>query len=351
MSKNYYDILGVDKNATKEDIKKAYRNLAKKYHPDNSHGDTDEEKFKEISDAYSILSDDTKKSNYDNFGTPDGQQGFGGFGGFGGFDMSDMFSEMFNGMGGFGFQQQQNIKRGNDIKLKVTIDITDVNNGLEKKLKYKREVKCKSCNGWGGDHEHCTHCNGTGKVTQQRRMGYQTIITTVNCPHCNGDGFTITKSCNVCNGTGVTREDSDLSINIPKGVNNGDQFQANGKGNAPIRAGNGGIYGNLFIFIEVVNNTELIREGYNLIFNAKLSFTKMILGCDFIIPSLEGNIKIKIDPHSKPTEIKRLKNKGLSDQRGQKGDLLVVLNLDIPKKLSKQEKELLQKLSECDNFK
>ena len=347
MDKNYYDILEVDRTASKEDIKKAYRKLAKKYHPDKNHEHTDEEKFKEISDAYSILSDDTKKSNYDNYGNPDGPQGFQG----GGFDMNDIFGSVFGGMGGFGFQQQPNIKRGYDIKLKVTIDITDVNTGLDKKLKYKREIKCKTCNGWGGEHEHCNHCGGTGKVAQQRQMGFTTIMTTANCPQCNGDGFIVTKECPDCNGSGLMVEESELNVSIPKGINTGDQFQANGKGNAPIRPGNGGIYGNLFIVTEVVNNTELERNGNNLIFNAKIPFTKMMLGCDIIIPSLEGNVKIKVDPCSKPNDIKKLKNKGLSDQRGQRGDLLVVLHLDIPKKLSKEEKELLEKLSEYDNFK
>lgn len=348
MDKNYYDILEVDRTASQDDIKKSYRKLAKKYHPDNNHEHTDEEKFKEISDAYSVLSDETKKSNYDNYGNPDGPQGFTGNGGF---DMNDIFSGMFGGMGGFGFQQQPNVKRGYDIKLKVTIDITDVNNGLDKKLKYKREVKCKTCNGWGGEHEHCSHCNGTGKVSQQRQMGFTTIMTTSNCPVCNGDAFVVKKECPDCKGTGLISEESELNITIPKGVNNGDQFQANGKGNAPMRAGNGGIYGNLFIFIEVVNNTILERDGNNLIYNVKISFTKMMLGCDIIVPSLEGNIKIKINPYSKPNDIKKLRDKGLSDQRGNRGDLLVILNLDIPTKLSKEEKELLEKLSEFDNFK
>ena len=342
MEKNYYDILEVDRTASKDDIKKAYRKLSKIYHPDISDEHNDGEKFKDISEAYSILSDDTKKSNYDNYGNPDGPTNFGGFGGFG--DMSDIFSQ-------FGFGQQQKVKRGYDIKLKVTIDITDVNTGLDKKLKYKREVKCHSCNGWGGEHSHCSNCNGSGRVTVNQQMGYTNFVTSHDCPVCNGDGFIITKTCNTCNGSGLTSEDSELNVTIPKGINNGDQFQANGKGNAPLRPGNGGIVGNLFIVIEVINNTELQRDGNNLIYNANVSFTKLILGGDLIIPSLEGSVKIKVNPHSKVNDVKKLKGKGLSDQRGYKGDLLVVLNLDIPKKLSKEEKELLELLSTMDNFK
>jgi len=345
MDKNYYDILEVDKTATKEDIKKSYRKLSKKYHPDKSEEHVDGEKFKEISEAYSVLSDDTKKSNYDNYGSPDGPIGFGGSG----FNMEDIFSNMFGG-GGFGFQQPT-IKRGYDIKLKVSIDLIDVNTGIDKKLKYKREVKCKSCNGWGGDHDHCTNCNGTGKVSIRRQMGPTTIMSTSNCPVCNGDGFIITNECPDCKGSGLVVEESELNVNIPKGINTGDKFQANGKGNSPIRPGNGGIYGDLIIFIEVINNTPLERIGNDLLFNAKIPFTKMMLGGELIIPSLDGNIKIQINPHSKPNDIKRLRKKGLSDQRGTMGDLLVKLDLEIPKKLSKEEKELLQKLSEFDNFK
>lgn len=348
MSKNYYDILGVDKNSTPNDIKKAYRKLSKNHHPDVG---GEEEKFKEISEAYSILSDETKRSNYDNYGDPNGPQigGFGGgnpFGGFGGgFNMDDIFSQF-----GFGGQQQK-VKRGYDIKLKVTIDITDVNTGLDKKLKYKREVKCKSCNGWGGEHDNCTHCNGTGRINIQRQTAFGNILSQSECPHCKGDGYVITKPCNTCKGSGLTSEDSELNVSIPKGINNGDKFQANGKGNSPLRPGNGGIYGDLLIFIEIVNNTKLERDGNNLIYHINLSFTKLMLGGDIIVPSLEGNVKIKINPYSKPNDIKKLKNKGLSDQRGYKGDLLVILNLDIPNKLSEKEKELLTKLSELDNFK
>ena len=351
MSKNYYEVLGVDKNTSKDDIKKAYRNLAKKYHPDKNPEHKDfEEKFKDLSEAYSVLGDDAKKSNYDNYGNPDGPTGFGGF------NSGDIFADMFgSAFGGFGsgFQSQQNrsTKRGYDIKLKISIDLTDVISGLDKKIKYNREVKCKSCDGWGGEHDTCSDCNGSGKVNMKRQMGSTIIMSTVDCPKCKGDGYIITHECNECKGTGVVKEETELNVNVPKGINHGDKFQASGKGNSPIRPGNGGIYGNLIIFIDVINNTQLQRDGQNLIFNLYLPYTKLILGGEAIIPALEGDVKIVINKFTKPNDVKKLKGKGLADQRGNRGDLLVVVNLTIPKQITDEEEELLNQLSKLNNFK
>lgn len=354
MSKNYYEILDVDKNASKDDIKKSYRKLAKKYHPDKNPEHADfEEKFKDVSEAYSILSDDTKKSNYDNYGNPDGPQGFGGFGGGGGFDMGDIFGNMFGGGFGGGFQQptQRSVKRGYDIRIKVSIDIIDVNTGLDKKVKYNREVKCKSCDGFGGQHDTCTNCGGSGKINTKRQMGYTTYMTTTDCPHCNGEGHIITHKCPDCNGNGVVTEETELNVSIPKGINTGDKFQANGKGNSPIRPGSGGIFGNLIIIVDVINNTLLERNGQNLIYNLYLPFTTLILGGQAIIPTLEGDVKIIINKSTKPNDTKKLRGKGLADQRGTRGDILVVVNLSIPNNISDEEENLLKQLSELENFK
>lgn len=351
MASNYYETLEVDKGASKDDIKKSYRKLAKKYHPDTNPDHKDfEQKFKDVSEAYSVLSDDNKRSNYDRYGSADGPQGFSGFGGGGGF--GDIFGDIFGGGFDTGFSSQgRNIKRGYDIKVKIAIDITDVNTGLNRNIKYKRDVKCKSCDGWGGDHTTCNTCNGTGKVNVRRQMGFHTVMSSMECSTCKGDGFIVTNQCNTCHGNGVVSEDSELSVDIPKGINEGDKFQANGKGNAPIRPGNGGVYGNLIILIDIVNNTPLQREGQNLVFNLNIPFTTLMLGGIVLIPTLEGDVKINIQELTKPGEIKRLKGKGLSDQRGRRGDLLVVVLMDVPNKLSNDEKDLLKELSEKTNFK
>lgn len=347
MSKNYYDILEIDKNASMDEIKKSYRKLAKKYHPDKNPEHTDyEEKFKEVSEAYSILSDETKRSNYDNYGNPDGPQGFDSFGG--GFDMGDIFNSFFGG----GFHQaQRSVKRGSDVQIRLKINIRDVNTGIDKKIKYSRNVKCKSCDGWGGEHTTCNNCNGTGKMNVKKQTGFATFMTTIDCNICNGDGFIITRTCNTCSGKGIIKEDTELNINIPKGINDGDKFQGNGKGNSPIRPGNGGIYGNINIIINVENDTDLERDGNNLIYRLNVPFTTLMLGGDVIIPTLEGDVKIPINRFTKINDIKKLRNKGLSDQRGNKGDLLVVVDMSYPNKLTQEEKELLEKLSKMDNFK
>lgn len=346
MKKDYYSILEIDKTATKDEIKKAYRKLAIKYHPDKNQGDKDaEEKFKEITEAYEILSDETKKSNYDNYGDPSGGGNFGDFsGGF-----SDIFGDIFGGFGG-GFNQRTTNK-GDDIKVKINIDIKEINSGATKNIKYKKNVKCNSCNGFGGDHIPCSKCSGTGKINQRRQMGNTIINTMTNCDCCNGNGYTIKHKCNKCNGTGVVNEQSELSVTIPKGVHTGDKFSANGKGNAPYNAGNGGIFGNLFIIIEVINKTDLIIDGNNLIYNLYLSYPSIKIGCDVNIKTLDGEIKFKVSPLSKFNDVKRVKGKGLSDQRGNMGDLMVVIKEKDIKKLSDEEKELLEKLSKLENFK
>lgn len=347
MNKDYYNILGVDKNATKDEIKKAYRKLAIKYHPDKNPNDKNaEEKFKEISEAYDVLNDDTKKSNYDNFGDPNSNGSFGGFGGgFGGFD----FGDIFGGFGG-GFNQRTTNK-GDDVYVKVNIDINEVNSGATKNIKYKRNIKCDSCNGYGGDHIPCSKCHGTGRINAQRRMGNTIINTMSNCDCCNGNGYTIKHTCSKCNGKGVVTDNTELNITIPKGCHSGDKFQSNGKGNAPYNAGNGGIYGNLFINIEVINKTDFIIDGNNLIYNLYLSYPNIKLGCDVNIKTLDSEIKFKVHPLSKFNEIKRVKGKGLSDQRGNMGDLMIVIKEKNIKKLSDEEKELLEKLSKMENFK
>ncbi len=363
MAKDYYDILGVDKSSSTEDVKKAYRKMAMKYHPDKNPDNAEaEEKFKDISEAYSVLSDETKKSNYDQFGDPDGRmhQGFDMNDFMNNFNMGDMFGggNPFGGggFGGFGDmfgggRSRQNIKRGSDLRVKVSIDITDVNTGYEKNIKYKRKIKCTDCEGHGGEQKKCPKCYGTGQMKVNKNMGFATISTVTRCDACGGHGSTLVTTCNTCHGDGVMESETELNVTLPKGVENNDRFQAQGKGNYPERSGDNGVYGNMIIDVYVENNTELERNGSNLIYNAEISFTTLMLGGEILVPSLEGDIKIKIPKYTKPNEIKRIRNKGLANQRGQKGDLMVVVHLDVPNKLTKEEKRILDELSNQDNFK
>jgi molecular chaperone DnaJ len=350
--KNYYEILGVDKSATKDEIKKAYRKLAIKYHPDkNPDNKESEDKFKEVSEAYEILSDDAKKSNYDNFGDPSGQQGFnfGDFMGNGGFNIN--MEDLFGFGGGFGGGQSQRINKGQDLYIKASINLIDVRDGVDKTFKYNRDVKCHSCAGFGGDHTDCPKCAGSGRVRVSQRTPMGIISTIADCPDCNGCGFTVTTTCPDCNGNGVTNEAAELNIKIPKGINNGDKFQLNGKGGAPYRPAKGGIIGNLVIELTVEPDKYLKRDGNNLIYDLNIPITKLIFGGKSIIPTLDNDVTVNIKPHSKNGDILRLKGKGVSDQRGELGDQLINIRVDVPQKISNEERELLEKLSQFDNFK
>jgi molecular chaperone DnaJ len=360
MSKDYYDILGLDKNASADDIKKSYRKMAMKYHPDKNPDNAESEaKFKDISEAYSVLSDANKKANYDRYGDPDGRmhQGFDMNDFMRNFNMGDVFGggspfghggSLFDDM--FGRQQGGPVKKGSDLRVRIKINIRDVNTGYEKNIKYSRKVKCETCDGLGGEQTTCRKCHGAGKIQVNKNMGFATISTTTNCNMCQGHGHIITNECEVCHGHGVVDKDTELNIKLPKGIENSDRFQANGKGNMAERPGKNGIYGDLVIDVVVENDTPLERNGSNLIYNLYIPFTTLMLGGESIVPTLDGEVKIKIPPYTKPNEIKRIRNKGLCNQRGTKGDIMVVIHIDIPKNLTKQEKSLLEKLSKQDNF-
>lgn len=356
MAKDYYNVLGLDNSASTEDIKKSYRKMAMKYHPDKNPDDSAaEEKFKDISEAYAVLSDDTKKANYDQFGDPDGRmhQGFDMHDFMRNFNMGDMFGGGGSPFGGNPFGGQSNarsIRRGSDLRVKMTIDITDVNTGIDKTIKYHRKVECTACDGFGGDQQVCTKCNGVGKIKVNKNMGFATISTVTTCDMCHGHGNIIKTPCSVCKGEGVVDQETEFNVNLPKGIEDNDRFQANGKGNMPERPGNSGIPGNLIIDVKVENNTLLERNGSNLIYNLQLPYTTLMLGGEAVIPTLDGEVKIKIGAYTKPNEVKRLRNKGLASQRGVKGDLMVIIHLDIPKSLTKEEKKLLEKLSSYKNF-
>jgi molecular chaperone DnaJ len=365
MSKrDYYEILGVAKNASDDEIKKAYRKMAIKYHPDKNPGDKGaEEKFKEAAEAYEVLSNAEKKARYDRFGHAGvgGAAGGGGFGGGfsgGGMSMEDIFEQfgnIFGGGFGGGFSsggggRRQN--RGSDLRVRVKLNLKEIAEGAEKKIKLNKYVGCKSCNGTGADKgtakENCGTCRGTGVYTRMQQTILGTMQTQGPCPSCGGQGSVIKEKCKTCFGDGIVREDDNIVLNIPAGVAEGMQLSVSGKGNAAAR---GGINGDLLLVIEEEAHPELVRDGNNLLYNLFISLPDAALGCNPEIPLIEGFAKVKIEEGVQSGKILRLKGKGLPDvnSRG-KGDLLVKVNVWTPTSLSSDEKKLLEKLRDSKNF-
>lgn len=364
--RDYYEILGVGKDATADQIKKAYRKAAIKYHPDKNPGDKEaEDKFKEAAEAYDVLSNPDKKARYDRFGHAGMSGGFssadaGGFGGFSMNDIFDRFGDIFGGhfgggfSGGFGgFDGGRRVNKGSDLRVKVKVTLADIASGVHKKLKINKMVTCSTCGGSGAKDSHsystCSTCQGRGVVTREVNTFFGRAQTTQTCPTCGGDGKIITDKCKSCGGEGVTKAEEIVEVNIPAGVGEGMQLSVAGKGNA---ARHGGIAGDLLIVIEEEPHPELIRDGSDLIYNLKLGVTEAILGTSVEIPTVDGKVKIKIEPGTQPGRVLRLKGKGLPDINGYgKGDMLVCVDIFIPKNLSKEEQAMLGKLSESENFK
>ncbi len=363
MSKrDYYEILGIQRDASKDEIKKAYRKMAIKYHPDKNPGDKkSEDHFKEAAEAYEVLSDDNKRARYDQFGHA-GMNGGSGGGGFSGRGMTvedifsqfgDIFGGHFGGFGGFGGgRSSQRVNKGSDLRVKVKLNLQEVANGVEKKLKVNKYVSCNSCHGsgaaGGSSYSTCTSCRGSGYVTRVTNTMLGQMQTTHPCSTCNGEGKIITNKCTTCSGEGVMRDDEVISIKIPAGVAEGMQMSVSGRGNAARR---GGVNGDLLVLIEEERNPDLIRDGNDLIYNLYLSFPEATLGAPVEIPTVDGKVKIKIDPGTQPGKVLRLKGKGIPDVNGYgKGDLLVTINVWVPRNLSKDEKAIIEKLGKSENF-
>lgn len=360
--RDYYEILEISKNASDVEIKKAYRKLALKYHPDKNPGDTTaEEKFKEAAEAYEVLRDPDKRARYDRYGH-DGVKGMGG--GFGGgMSMDDIFSqfgdifgEAFGGFGGFGGSRgrsRRRVNRGSNLRVKVKLTLKEILNGVEKKIKVNKFVPCKSCDGTGaeggGSYSTCSTCHGSGQVTRVTNTFLGQMQTTSTCPQCGGEGQVITNRCNDCGGSGVVKGSEVIPINIPAGVAEGMQLSVSGKGNAGAR---NGISGDLLVLIEEIPHDELVRDGMNLIYQKYISFPEASLGTTAEIPTIEGKARVKIEPGTQSGKILRLKSKGLPDINSYgKGDLLVNINVWTPKNLSKEEKTMMEELMNSDNFK
>jgi molecular chaperone DnaJ len=360
MSKrDYYEVLGVEKNATAEEIKKAYRKKAIQYHPDKNPGDKQsEEKFKEAAEAYEVLSNAEKKQRYDQFG----HAGLGGQGGFGDArtmdDIFSMFGDIFgsSGFGGFGgFSsggRSQRVNHGSNLRVKVTMDLHEIAHGTEKKLKVKKYVSCQTCHGTGAKggsgYKTCSTCRGTGQVTRVSNTFLGQMQTTSACPTCGGEGKIISEKCDVCYGEGIVQGEEVITIKIPAGVGEGMQLSLTGKGNAARR---GGIPGDLLVLITEEAHAELIRDENDLIYNLFLSIPDITLGTTTEIPTIDGKVKVKIDPGTQPEKILRLRGKGLPDVNGYgKGDLLVKIHAWVPQKLTSEERKILEKLQSSPNF-
>ena len=357
--RDYYDVLGVGKSANKEEIKKAYRKLALKYHPDKNKGDKGaEEKFKEASEAYHVLSDEKRKTNYDQFGHAAFQGG--GQGGFGNFDFSSSFSEIFEDVfgdfGDFGFGSPRRSRsgratnRGNDLRYDITIDLNDAFTGTEKKINYTTYKKCKTCSGSGAKPgskpSACSYCGGQGRV--RSNQGFFTIQQT--CPECGGEGEKITSPCSSCSGMGKEQSKENISIKIPKGVDDGTRIRLAGKG----EAGNkGGSNGDLYLFVSVKSHSIFKRSEENLYYELPISIADAALGTTVEVPSIDGGkTKIKIPSGTQSGKQFRLKGKGMPHMRGSEiGDLYVQVDTEVPVSLNREQKELLEKFREIENEK
>ena len=366
MKRDYYEVLGVGKQASEDEIKKAYRKIAIKYHPDRNPDDKDaEEKFKEAAEAYSVLSDAQKRQQYDQFGF-DGLNGMGGFGGFGagGFSMDDIFSMFgdvfggrggFGGFGGFGGGRQRTQYRGSDLRLKVRLTLQEVATGVTKKFKLKKDVTCPHCHGSGAENgsgsETCPTCGGQGYTVRTVRSILGMMQTQSECPTCHGEGTIIKNKCKECRGTGIVKGEEVVEINIPAGVSEGMVVNVPGKGNA---GQHNGINGNIQVFVEEEENDTFIRDEKNILYILLLVFPTASLGGEFEIPTLgEKKRKIKIESGTQPGKTIRLEDEGLPAVQGYgrgKGDIIVNISVYVPKTLSREEKETLEQLRGSENF-
>ena len=368
--RDYYEVLGLQKGASADDIKGAYRKAALKWHPDRWVSGTDaekktaEEKFKEASEAYSVLSDPDKKAKYDQFGFAgvDGAAGqdwsqgfgnlndilnnlfggaFGGFGGFGGFE----------GFGGFGGQQGQHVQRGRDIRTRVRVTLEEIANGCEKEVTIERNRPCPSCDGRGAknasDVKTCPTCKGSGRVQTVANTLFGRAINYATCPNCGGSGKVVTNPCPTCKGSGLVRQKETVKVRIPAGVEDGMQLTLRGEGHA---AAQGGVNGDLLVIVEEQPHAQLKREGQNLFYTRVISVADAMLGCEIQVPALDGPQRLKLEPGTQSGTVERLRGKGLPSVNGYgsgRGDLYVKILVWIPRKLSRSEREAIEKLRDA----
>ena len=368
--RDYYEVLGVARDATADQIKKAYRKKAIQYHPDKNPGDkAAEEKFKEAAEAYDVLSDDKKRQLYDQYGHNMGPQGFGGGGGYSQeFDMNDFFSRhgdlndilnnLFGGMGGFGGaaggrRRQPQKRRGGDVRIRVKLSLEDIANGVTKTLRVPTFLECQHCHGTGAKDgvalATCPQCNGTGRVVTMQQTMFGAMQSEAVCPRCEGTGKIITEPCTYCKGQGVERRDQEVTFTIPAGAVEGQTFSLRGKGNYPK---GGGVPGDLLVVIEEIKHPELIRDGADVIYNLMLDIPTATLGGAVEIPTISGRARINIPAGTQPGKVLRLRGKGLPDQEnGGKGDELINIMVYIPEKLTDDQRRTFEAMKGAPNIK
>lgn len=357
--KDYYEVLGVDKNASEKDIKMAFRRLAKKYHPDVNKDPGAEEKFKEAQEAYAVLSDEGRRKQYDQFGhaafNNNGQGGAGGFGGFdfSGFDFSDIFDNLFDfGMGGspFGFSSSSKSKRkarGRDTLLEMDITFMEAALGTTKEIEITTTETCQECNGKGGFGEHsCDECHGSGTITKQQSTMFGSFLTRSTCPSCNGEGVTYDKTCSKCKGKGRVKVVKDIDVKVPEGVSTGNRIRLSKMGEA---SPNGGENGDLYIEFNVKSHEFYERDGNDVYLELPITLTEAILGTKKDIKLLSSTVTLNIPAGASSGDKHRIKGKGIKDVNyNSYGDFYVVIDVVIPKKLSREQKKLIEKLNETD---
>lgn len=362
--RDYYEVLGVSKTATEDELKKSYRKLALKYHPDRNPGDKEsEEKFKEAAEAYEVLSNKDKRAKYDQFGHAgvDGQ-GFGGGGqNMNMDDIFSMFGDIFGGFGGGGFsggfggqrsRGGRRVNKGSSLRIKVKLTLEDIEKGVEKKIKVNKYVTCSTCHGSGAkegsDTTSCTQCHGSGYITQVQRTILGNMQTQAVCPTCSGEGKIIKDKCTSCHGDGIVKQEEVITINIPAGVADGMQISFAGLGNAGAR---NGVNGDLIVSVEELPHEDFERDGNNICHQTYITVSDAILGTTIEVPTLGGKAKFKIEQGMTSGKVYRLRGKGLPDVNGYgRGDILVRVDVWIPKSYSKEEKKMLETLKKSKNF-
>lgn len=359
MSKDYYKILGVSRDVSKDEIKKAYRQLAHQYHPDKKGGD--EKKFKEVNEAYQVLSDDKKRAQYDQFGSVFGQGGFSGQGDFGNINLEDLFrgsgfsgfrnaefdfGDVFGDM--FGQRRARQYKtKAQDISIDLELTLEDIYKGLKKDIQLRKSVECSNCNGAGGESgsvmKKCSTCGGSGEIHQTQRTFFGSFSRVTTCSDCQGEGEIPEKTCVKCRGKGVIRDIETITVSVPFGIDNGQIIKLEGQGEAGRK---GEFSGDLYIRIHLKKHKDFIKEGDDIYYDLFIPFTQAVLGDKIEIPILEGKVKLKIPAGIQSGKLIQIRGKGMPRASGGRGDQFVKIQIQTPKKLSQKAKDLLKKLKE-----
>ena len=352
--KDYYEVLGVSKTASQDEIKSAFRKLAKKYHPDVSKEENAAEKFKEAQEAYAVLSDENKRKQYDQFGHSAFTNSQGGFSGFDGFDfgsMEDIFGDLFKGFGfGGGYSSRGGRSRtqdGSDLLYRMSISFEEAVNGSKRDIKVECEDECDNCHGQGGfNSKTCPECKGSGTVTRQQNTMFGSFLSRTTCSHCNGTGTSFERLCTDCHGSGRVTKEKTLTVTIPKGVDTGNRLRIAGKGESGT---NGGNPGDLYIEFTVKEDNFYQRDGNDIYAVVPITITDAVLGCKKMVPTIYGNVELSIPEGTKNNSRLRLKGKGIdSDINNKKGDMYVIVNVVIPSKLNRKQKDLFKQLADTE---